>query len=68
MELIVISFFHETKIPTVDMKVYMYSNFSKNKIWIKIKSPSSMRNGRFHTLKISPSKNGGVVHPFSQKA
>jgi hypothetical protein len=26
MELIVISFFHETKIPTVDMKVYMYSN------------------------------------------
>jgi hypothetical protein len=32
VELFVISFFHETKIPTVDMKVQMYSKFSKNKI------------------------------------
>jgi hypothetical protein len=32
----VISLFYETKIPTVDMKVHVYSNFSKNKIW-KIK-------------------------------
>jgi hypothetical protein len=27
----------------------VYSNFSKNKIWKKIKSPTSMRNGRFNT-------------------
>jgi hypothetical protein len=33
VEFFVISFFHETKIPTVDMKVQVYSKFSKNKIW-----------------------------------
>jgi hypothetical protein len=32
VEFFVISFFHETKIPTVDMKVQVYSKFSKNKI------------------------------------
>jgi hypothetical protein len=32
MEFFVIALFHETKIPTVDMKVQVYSNFSKNKI------------------------------------
>jgi hypothetical protein len=32
VEFFVISFFHETKIPTVDMKVQAYSKFSKNKI------------------------------------
>jgi hypothetical protein len=31
-EFLVISIFHETKIPTVDMKVQMYSKFRKNKI------------------------------------
>jgi hypothetical protein len=29
VEFFVISLFHETKIPTVDMKVQMHSNFSK---------------------------------------
>jgi hypothetical protein len=35
----------------VDMKVQVYSKFRKNKIWKKIKSPISMRNGRFNTSK-----------------
>jgi hypothetical protein len=48
-EFLVISIFHETKIPTVDMKVQVYSKFRKNKIWKKVKSPISMRNGRFNT-------------------
>jgi hypothetical protein len=51
VEFFVISLFYETKIPTVDMKVQVYSNFSKNKIWRKMKSPSSMRNGKFDTSK-----------------
>jgi hypothetical protein len=51
VEFFVISLFYETKIPMVDMKVQVYSKFSKNKIWEKMKSPSSMKNGRFHTLK-----------------
>jgi hypothetical protein len=33
----------------VDMKVKVYFNFSKNRIWKKMKSRSSMRNGRFNT-------------------
>ena len=33
----------------VDMEVQVYSNFRKNKI--KIKSPSSMRNGKIHSPK-----------------
>jgi hypothetical protein len=45
------TFFHETKISRVDVKVQVYSNFSKNKIWKKIKYPSSMRNGRCNTPK-----------------
>jgi hypothetical protein len=34
-----------------------------------MKSPSSMRNGRFNTSKCrgKASKMGSVVHPFSQK-
>jgi hypothetical protein len=32
VEFFVISIFHETKIPTVDMKVQVYSKFRKNKI------------------------------------
>jgi hypothetical protein len=51
VEFFVISLFYETKIPMVDMKVQVYSKFSKNKIWKKMKSPSSMRNGRFDTPK-----------------
>jgi hypothetical protein len=45
----------------VDMKVKVYFNFSKNRIWKKMKSRSSMRNGRFN-------KNGGAVntHPFKK--
>jgi sterol desaturase/sphingolipid hydroxylase (fatty acid hydroxylase superfamily) len=45
------SLLYETKISTIDMKVLVYSNFSKNKTWKKMKSPSSMRNGRFHPSK-----------------
>jgi hypothetical protein len=51
VEFLVISIFHETKIRMVDMKVQVYSKFSKNKIPKKVKSPNSMRNGRFHTSK-----------------
>jgi hypothetical protein len=36
VEFFVISLFHETKIPTVDMKVQVYSKFSK-KNWKKNK-------------------------------
>jgi hypothetical protein len=39
----------------VDMKVLVYSNFSKF-FWRKMKSPRSKRNGRFH-----PSKYKGKV-------
>jgi hypothetical protein len=47
--------FHYTKISMVDMKVQMYSKFSK-RIWKKMISPSFMRNGKFH-----PSKSRGKV-------
>jgi hypothetical protein len=50
-EFLVISIFHEMKIPTVDVKVHMYSKFRKTKIWKKMKSLISMRNGRFNTSK-----------------
>jgi hypothetical protein len=49
-EFLMNSLFHETKIPTVDMKVQVYSKFSQ-KNWIKKKSASSMKNGRFHPPK-----------------
>jgi hypothetical protein len=32
-------------------KVQAYSKFSKNKIWKKMKSPSSLRDGKFHPPK-----------------
>jgi hypothetical protein len=38
------------------MKVLVYFNFREKNIWKKMKSPSSMRNGRFH-----PSKYRGKV-------
>jgi hypothetical protein len=63
----VISLFHETKIPMVDMKVQVYSRFSKNEIWKKMKSPSSMRNGRFYPLKCR-GKKWECCTPFSQNA
>jgi hypothetical protein len=40
----------------------VYSKFNKNKIWKKIKSPSSMRNGRFH-----PSKCRGKVQKIGEE-
>jgi hypothetical protein len=39
VEFLVISIFHEPKIPTVDMKVYVYSKFRGKKISKKMKSP-----------------------------
>jgi hypothetical protein len=48
-EFLVISLFHETKIPMVDTKVQVYSNFFLN--WKKMKSLNSVRNGRFHPSK-----------------
>jgi hypothetical protein len=44
------------------MKVHVYSKFSKNKIWKKMKSPSSMRNGRFH-----PPKCTGKVQKIGEE-
>jgi hypothetical protein len=51
VEFLVIALFHETKISMVDMKAQVYSNLRKKKISKKIKSPSSMKNGRFNTSK-----------------
>jgi hypothetical protein len=45
------SLFHETKIPTVDMKVHVCSKFWKNLFWEKVKSPLSMNFGRVNTSK-----------------
>jgi hypothetical protein len=45
------SLIHETKIPMMDMKVQVYSKLSKKKFENKIKSPSSMSDGRFHPPK-----------------
>jgi hypothetical protein len=49
MEFLVIALFHETKIPTVDIKVQESSNFRKKRK--KRKLVSSIRNGRFNTSK-----------------
>jgi hypothetical protein len=45
------SFFHETKIPTVDMKVQVCSKFSNIFFGKKVKSPLSMNFGRISTSK-----------------
>jgi hypothetical protein len=59
--------YHETKIPTVDMKVMIYYNFSK-KVWKKSKPPSSMRNGRFHPPKCRGKvQKMGVLYTHSSK-
>jgi hypothetical protein len=56
------------KIPTVDMKVQVYYKFSKNKIWKKMKSPSSMRNGIFHLCKCRGKlQKMGVLYTHSFK-
>jgi hypothetical protein len=47
----VISFFHETKIPTMNMKVHEYSKFRRRKKLKKKNSPCSMRDGSFHPSK-----------------
>jgi hypothetical protein len=56
----------------VDMKVQVYSKFSKNQIWKKMKSPSSMRNGRFHPPKCSVNgsklQKMGVLYTHSHNA
>jgi hypothetical protein len=62
VEFFVISFFHETKIPTMDIKVQVYSKFNKNKICKKSKSPCSMREGRFH-----PPKCRGKVQKIGEE-
>jgi hypothetical protein len=52
----------------VDMKVQMYSKFGKNKIWKKMKSPSSMKNGRFHPPKCRGKlQKMGVLYIHSPK-
>jgi hypothetical protein len=67
-EFLVISLFHEMKIPMVDMKVQAYSKFRKNKIWKKVKSPISMRNGRFNTSKCRGKlQKMGVMYTHSPK-
>jgi hypothetical protein len=57
VEFFVISSFHESKIPTVDIEVQVYS-----KIWKKLKSPCSMREGRFH-----PPKYRGKVQKIGEE-
>jgi hypothetical protein len=50
------------------MKVLGYSNLSKKKIWKKIKSPSSIRNGRFHPPKCwGKLQKKGVLYTHSPK-
>jgi hypothetical protein len=53
------------------MKVQVWTKLSKKTLWKKVKSPLSMNFGRISTSKCSSSKlaskNGGAVHPFSQK-
>jgi hypothetical protein len=44
------------------MKVQVYSKFSKNKIRKQMKSPSSMKNGRFH-----PPKCRGKVQKIGEE-
>jgi hypothetical protein len=65
----VISIFYKTKIPTVDMKVQVYSKFSKNNILKKVKSPISMRNGAFNTSKCKGKlQKMGVLYTHSLKS
>jgi hypothetical protein len=48
------------------MKVQVYSKFKKNKIWKKVISPISMRNGRLNTSKCSDKlQKMGVLYTYS---
>jgi hypothetical protein len=68
MEVLVISLFHETKIPIVDMKVQVSFNFSQKKTWKKIKSLSSMKNGSLNTFKCRAKfLKMGVLYTHSPK-
>jgi hypothetical protein len=50
------------------MKVQVSSNFSKKKIWKKIKSPSFIRIGRFNTSKCRGKlQKMGVLYTYSPK-
>jgi hypothetical protein len=65
----VISIFHETEIPTIDMKIQVYFKFRNNKICKKVKSPISMRNGRFNTSKCRGKlQKMGVLYTHSPKS
>jgi hypothetical protein len=66
-EFLINSLFHETKIPTMDMKVQEYFNFNQ-KNWKNRKFPSSMRNGRFHPPKYRGKvQKMGVLYTHSPK-
>jgi hypothetical protein len=68
-EFLVISIFHETKIPTVDMKVHVFSKSRKNKFCKKMISPISMKNGTFSTSKCrSKLQKWGCCTPILPKA
>jgi hypothetical protein len=63
-----ISNFHETKIPTVDMKVKVYSKFRKIK-FEKNEISNLMRNGRFNTSKCRGKlQRMGVLYTHSPKS
>jgi hypothetical protein len=61
-EFLVNSLFHYAKIPIVDIKVQLYSEFNKNKIRKKMKYLSSMNNRRFH-----PPKCRGKVQKIGEE-
>jgi hypothetical protein len=51
------------------VEVQVYSKFSKTKIWKKVKSPNSMRNGRFNTSKCRGKlQKMGVLYTHSPKS
>jgi hypothetical protein len=57
------------KIPTVDMKVQVWTKFSKKKLWKKEKSPFSMNFGRISTSKCRGKlQKMGVLYTHSLKS
>jgi hypothetical protein len=65
----VISIFHGTKIPKVDIKVQVYSKFKINEIWKNVKSPISMGNGNLTLPNLGASfKKWGCSIPILPKA
>jgi hypothetical protein len=68
VEFLVISLFHETIIPMVDMKVLGYSNLEGKIKKNKMNTPSSMGNGRFHLPKCRGKvQKMGVLYIHSPK-